>query len=259
MTNKWLNRIYTWSNHIQRQLIRTWDMISPSRSGEKNKIKKLRNKYKGNRCFIIATGPSINTTNIQALSNEYTFAVKSYIFSGIDRFNLIPTFFCWSDRATLVNNINLFPETQPEGMICFFPFAVRKQVLKHLNWSRKKIYFIQDVYEWNVQKGIFSTDADNILHCSGSVVIDYCIPLAIYMGFNPIYLVGCDQNTPGGIRHFDGNSRPLSGISTPWDAINRAFEVVKKYAHDNGIEIYNATSGGELNVLERVSFEKIVH
>jgi len=184
-------------------------------SGESGKIRKLRNKYHGNRCFIIATGPSLNRTNIQSLSNEYTFAVKSFLFSGIDKFNFVPSFFCWSDRGTLLDKLCSFPATQPEGMTCFFPFAVRTEVLNNLSWSRQSLYFMRDIYEWNVQKGIFSTDADHLLHCSGSVVIDYCIPLAIYMGFNPIYLVGCDQNLPGGVRHFDGNSRPLSGVSTP--------------------------------------------
>ena len=201
----------------------------------------------------------MNRTNIQLLSNEYTFAVKSYLLSGIDRFNLIPSFYCWSDRATLLDKMKLFPATQPEGMICFFPFAIRRQVLDYLKWSRARLYFMRDIYEWNVQKGIFSTKADHLLHCSGSVVIDYCIPLAIYMGFNPIYLVGCDQSSPGGVRHFDGNSRPFSGISTSWEVINEAFEVVKKYAYDNGIEIHNATNGGDLEVFERISLEEIVN
>jgi lipopolysaccharide biosynthesis glycosyltransferase len=245
-------------NRIQKLICRLQGKISFLASGESNRIRKLRNKYQGNRCFIIATGPSLNSTNIQSLSNEYTFAVKSYLFSGIEKFNLVPTFFCWSDRGTLLDKISLFPATQPEGMTSFFPFTIRNQILRRLKWRREKLYFIRDIYDWNVQKGIFSTEADHLLHCSGSVVIDYCIPLAIYMGFNPIYLVGCDQNQPGGVRHFDGNSKPLSGVSTPWESVNQAFEVVKKYAHDNGIEIYNATNGGELDVFERISLEEVV-
>ena len=227
-------------------------------SNEKNKIRSFKNKYQGKRCFIIATGPSLNSTNIQLLSREHTFAVKSYILSGIEKFNLIPSFFCWSDRATLLDKLNLFPAAQPEGMICFFPFAIREKVLSRLKWDRSRLCFIRDIYEWNVQKGIFSTEADHLLHCSGSVIIDYCIPLAIYMGFNPIYLVGCDQSSPGGVRHFDGNSTPFSGISTSWETINQAFEVVNKYACDHGVKIYNATNGGSLNVFERVSLEEIM-
>ena len=225
---------------------------------ERNRIRRLRGNFKGNRCFIIATGPSLNRTRIESLSGEYTFAVKSYLFSGIDRFHLIPSFFCWSDRGTLLDKLHLFPSSQPEGMLCFFPIALKAKVLKHLRWNRSSLYFIRDVYEWNVQKGLFSTDADHLLHCSGTVIIDYCIPLAIYMGFNPIYLVGCDQSSPGGIRHFDGNSRPLSGISTSWEAINEAFKVVNKYAIDHGVTILNATPGGELDVFERVNFDDIV-
>jgi hypothetical protein len=227
-------------------------------SSERTKIRSYKNKYQGKRCFIIATGPSLNSTNIQLLSGEHTFAVKSFILSGIEKFHVVPSFFCWSDRATLLDKMNLFPAAQPEGMICFFPFAIRRKVLSGLNWDRSKLCFIRDIYEWNVQKGIFSTEADHLLHCSGSVIIDYCIPLAIYMGFNPIYLVGCDQSSPGGVRHFDGNSTPFSGISTSWETINDAFEVVNKYACDHGIKIYNATNGGALNVFERVSLEEVM-
>jgi hypothetical protein len=244
---------------VKKAVLRFPGKISFIASGESNKIRKLRNKYQGNRCFIVATGPSLNQTNIQSLSNEYTFAVKSYLFSGIEKFGLVPTFFCWSDRATLVNRLNLFPETQPKGMTCFFPFAVRRQVLRRLKWDRKDLHFIHDAYEWNVQRGLFSTDADRLLHCSGSVVIDYCIPLAIYMGFSPIYLIGCDQNLPGGVRHFDGNSTPLSGVWTPWEIVNQAFEVVKKYSNEHGVEIYNATTGGDLNVFKRISLDEVVN
>jgi hypothetical protein len=241
------------------RVIRLAGKMSFLASGENKKIQKLRNKYRGNRCFIIATGPSLNNTHIQALANEYTFAVKSYLFSGIEKFDLVPTFFCWSDRGTLLKKLSFFPDSQPNGMISFFPFVIRGQILSSLKWSRNDLYFIRDEYEWNVQKGLFSTEADNLLQCSGSVVIDYCLPLAIYMGFNPIYLVGCDQNLPGGVRHFDGSTQPLSGISTPWENINHAFEIVRKYAQANGIDIYNATNGGDLNVFERVSFDELIH
>ena len=243
---------------VEKLFTRLLEKMLFETSNEKSKIRFFKNKYQGKRCFIIATGPSLNSTNLQLLSAEHTFAVKSYILSGIEKFNHIPSFFCWSDRATLLDKMNLFPESLPEGMTCFFPFAIREKVLSHLKWDRSKLCFIRDIYEWNVQKGIFSTEADHLLHCSGSVVIDYCIPLAIYMGFNPIYLVGCDQSSPGGVRHFDGNSTPFSGISTSWDTINEAFEVVNKYACDHGVKIYNATNGGSLNVFERVSLEEVV-
>lgn len=227
-------------------------------SGEKLKIRLLKKKYYGQRCFIIATGPSLNKTNLASLSHEFTFAVKSFLFSGIDRFRLLPSFYCWSDRGTLESNIARFPNASPSGMISFFPFSMRRFIYKNLAWTSNHMYFIDDVYDWRVHSGTFSVDADRKLYCSGSVIIDYCIPLAIYMGFNPIYLIGCDQENHNFARHFDGNKIPLSGMSTPWHIINQSFETVKRYADINNIKIYNATKGGCLEVFERVDLEEVL-
>ena len=228
-------------------------------SGESSRHRTFRDRYKGERCFIIGTGPSLNSTNLEALSGEYTFAVKSYIFSGIEHFNLSPSFFCWSDRGTLIKSLPYLLPLIPEGMTCFFPFAVRDQVNHFLGSGRRNIFFIRDIYEWNVHRGLFSADPTDLLHCSGSVIVDYCIPLAIYMGFKQIYLVGCDHSIgPNGVRHFDGRREPLSGASTPWDIITQAYQVVAGYALDRGIQIFNATIGGELDVFPRVSLQDVV-
>jgi hypothetical protein len=79
------------------------------------------------------------------------------------------------------------------------------------------------------------------------------------MGFKQIYLVGCDNSIgPNGVRHFDGRREPLSGVSTPWDIITQAYQVVAGYALDHGIQIFNATIGGELDVFPRVSLQDVV-
>ena len=242
--------------HVEAFLLCRCNDLRYLLSGEKHKIKHLKNRYSGRRCFIIATGPSLNKTNLASLSPEFTFAVKSFLFSGIDRFRLVPSFYCWSDRGTLESNIARFPHANPSGMMSFFPFSMRRFIYENLKWSRDRMYFIDDVYEWRVHSGTFSVDADRKLYCSGSVVIDYCIPLAIYMGFNPIYLIGCDQEDHNSARHFDGNKIPLSGVSTPWHIINQSFETVKKYADANNIKIFTATKGGCLEVFERVDLEQ---
>jgi hypothetical protein len=159
----------------------------------------------------------------------------------------------------LIKSLPLLVSLIPEELICFFPFAVRDRVNRFLGSRKQNIFFIRDIYEWNVQLGLFSADPSDLLHCSGSVIIDYCIPLAIYMGFKQIYLLGCDHcNHPNGVRHFDGRTAPLSGISTPWDVVTEAYKVVAGYAAEHGIEIYNATRGGELEVFPRVSLEDVV-
>jgi hypothetical protein len=220
-------------------------------SGESDKIKRLRNKYADKRCFIIATGPSLNKTNLSLLKNELTFAVKSYIFSGLDKYGVEPNFYCWSDRLALERSISDFPEKVPEKMISFFPYEKKQLVLNNLKWNQRNICFLRGGRYDSVHNILFSARPDN----SGSVVMDYCIPLAIYMGFKEIYLVGCDNSSSNGVLHFDGGTKTLSGInveSIPWDKMTQAFQTVKEYCQEHGIIIKNATVGGNLEVFERV-------
>lgn len=47
------------------------------------KLRALRERFKGaNRCFLIGNGPSLNQTDLEALSGEVTFAVNGF-FSKI--------------------------------------------------------------------------------------------------------------------------------------------------------------------------------
>src|SRR6185369_348927 len=63
---------------------------------ERNRL--LRDKHKGKRCFVIATGPSLQTQNIEPLGDEITF-----VMSGFWHHEVIakwqPTYYCLSDPA----------------------------------------------------------------------------------------------------------------------------------------------------------------
>ena len=48
-------------------------------------INSYYNRYKGSRCFIIATGPSLNKTNMSLIKDEISFGVNTF-FNGIDNF-----------------------------------------------------------------------------------------------------------------------------------------------------------------------------
>ena len=39
----------------------------------KRKLRKLKNKYKGKRCFIMGNGPSLKAEDLELLKDEYCF------------------------------------------------------------------------------------------------------------------------------------------------------------------------------------------
>ena len=54
-------------------------------------IDDIRDKYKGKRCFIIATGPSLRMQDVERLENEITIGMNSF-YRIYDKTQFRPTF-----------------------------------------------------------------------------------------------------------------------------------------------------------------------
>ncbi len=228
-------------------------------SGDSKKIKKLKNKYKGKRCFIIGNGPSLNKTNLSLLKNEYTFAVKSFIPNGIKMFQLIPNFYCFSDRDALYATIHLFASNIPEKTLAFLPFNEKKKIKPYLK-KENNIYYINDTPDTLLTKNYFSANPEKQLYRGGqTIIIDYCLPLAFYMGFKEIYLIGCDCSLKHG-KHYDKQDFIAKANPTTigWDGMFKGYKIVKKYADKHNIKIKNATVGGDLEIFERIKLESLL-
>jgi len=107
-------------------------------------------------------------------------------------------------------------------------------------------------------------------------VSSFALAQAIYMGCNPIYLLGFDHDwlaNQGVDKHFykggilkdrPSNNRPLSELFTYYSMMQSGIQLWRNYfslkrnAKQSGIKIYNATRGGYLDVFERVEYEKII-
>jgi hypothetical protein len=102
------------------------------------------------------------------------------------------------------------------------------------------------------------------------------LQIAVYMGFNPIYLLGCDgeyvQIDWGGSdpNHFSEDYDKLqlgkrkivmtaSMASFCSDAVQRGHEVAKYACDALGVEIYNATVGGEIEIYPRVDIREVLN
>ena len=54
-----------------------WNRISGNGNQKYNSLKMYKDIHKGERCFIIATGPSLTMEDLEALKSEYTFGMNS--------------------------------------------------------------------------------------------------------------------------------------------------------------------------------------
>src|SRR5690625_1280148 len=62
------------------------------------KLKKIKNKHQGERCFIIATGPSLTIGDLEKLNNEITISMNS-ICLAFDETDWRPTYYGIQDEG----------------------------------------------------------------------------------------------------------------------------------------------------------------
>lgn len=229
-------------------------------------LSKLKDKYKGKRCFIIGNGPSLTAEDLDLLKDEYTFAFNRiyYIF---DKTEWRPTFYCTQDdkiAKSSQDEINKKIETP----YIFAPI--------NLNWFydidiRTEYYFCQKQAASEDECPEFS---ENIPHeiGVGNTVAYTAVQLAVYMGFEEIYLLGVDhsfrvsQDKNGNVV-VDPNAKDYfcaeynhdkENLFIPkLDVSTLSYISAKKYADGHDVKIYNTTRGGKLEVFPRVEFERL--
>ena len=228
-------------------------------------LAKYKDIHKGERCFIVGNGPSLRMEDLNTLKkhNEVCFGVNK-IYKAYTQTSWKPNYLCVSD-----------------------PLAI-SSVIKKLHQSMHEEVFFADDYHWTENKQIegvnyvhfctedygeyepnFSDDITKGVFCGFTVIYDFCLQIAAYMGFKKIYLIGTDSTTYESVtdprNHFisDYHTRQDSelfqslGHVSRWDKVFQAYRKAEKYSIKHGFRIYNATRGGALEVFERVDFDAL--
>lgn len=228
-------------------------------------IKKLKNKYKNKRCFIIGNGPSLNADDLNKLKGEYTFAFNR-IYLIFEQTEWRPTFYCTQDVKIVQNSIEEIRK-KIETPYVFAPINLKWYYNLDL---KTKYYFSQrQVPEGKIPD--FSDIIDNRIY-TGNTVAYTAIQIAIYMGFKEIYLIGVDHNfhisqdregklkIDNSVKDYfcsDYNKDKESLFIPKLEVSTLAYIAAKKYAKKKNIAIYNATRGGKLEVFDRVNFDDL--
>jgi len=247
----------------------------PCSIADMERLSTLKDVFKGERIFILGNGPSINHTPLEFLKDEFTF-VTNRIYLLFDRIDWRPTFYTatdWRVVPDIAHEINLLT-----GMIFFFEERFRGL----LRDNDDDIYW--HTHMSNPRERVFAYDIANGVRGAGSVT-GTAIQIAFYLGFSPIYLIGCDlgykvgdtvkQEGPDkfgtGTKHYltstedDDYShfdKRYFGQGRRWHDPNVKRMIEGHRQCKEGIEkvggkIYNATIGGELEVYERVDFKSL--
>lgn len=179
-------------NEIGRQLRKIG--ISESKY---SRIKSLKNKYKGERCFIVCTGPSLTTDDLELIKDEHTFGMNS-ICLLYDKTDFRPSFYGCIDEGVWLKLREKIINTNNDSTFLFIGERQTKHDKLRSNWYEIPVnvaYHTYDRYFRNKFWCKFSDDAYLGVYDLYSVT-HFLIQVAIYMGFNEIYLLGADCNFP---------------------------------------------------------------
>jgi hypothetical protein len=227
----------------------------------------LRARHAGRRGFVIGNGPSLRIEDLTALKANGEISIASNkIFLAYDQTDWRPDYFTIADivlwkkiRGEIHRHVDLvhLQDTFGKG-------DAQCQVRRWhcVGLAGEKDGSTQD-FSGDVAQGIYG----------GCSVTYVNLQLAVHLGLNPIYLIGCDHCYKGedGVQrdvpvqagvennHFVPNYRvPGEMVNpAPLNLMERAYRHAFRYAELHGIAIFNATRGGNLNVFPRVEFDEL--
>jgi len=208
-------------------------------------VRQFRNKHKGERCFICATGPSLNKVDLSLLDNEITFGVNSFYKTG-----RLPTYYGISDMHVWFNHRHILRKLDTQFFIT--GKAHMKFIEAPVEMRRQPVLLPE------LKHGGFATDIERGLYNGDSVIYDVCMQVAFYMGFENVYIIGLDWDYSGD-HHFDGSQvdNHAGGAAGKWQSCIDSFERARYTFQKNGRGLYNATVGGKCDVLKRVQFKSL--
>lgn len=254
-----LIKIGTALNH-QKLLLRNYNLKLASKKRKKGvrdkkyeKIKEFEGIYKGKRCFIVCTGPSLTVDDLNKLKNDITFSMNS-IFKIFSSTSWRPDYYFFTDST-------VYEKLQDSIDLSQYKYAFFNcNLCKNFGVTSKNLVPLPVYSNYIWYKEEFKIDfSDNpyAIVYEGHTVTYLALQMVAYMGFNEIYLLGCDCSYGGEKKHFSDGDYETVFEDKQQERLIASFKAAKEYADEHGIKIYNATRGGKLEVFERVDFDSL--
>ena len=233
--------------------------INPHRLPSLFRLNKMKNRYHGQRCFIIGNGPSLNKMDLCLLKNEFTIGLNR-IYLLFPKMGFTTTFYVAVNKLVIEQCAH---EIEKLPMPKFISWHARKSI----NVTPDMIYIRSPG-----SKSSFSKNPSSKIW-EGSTVTYVAMQIAFYLGFSQVILIGVDHNfTTKGEPH----KRVISEGPDPnhfspdyfnkgfhWqlpdlESSEKAYRLAKQYFEQDGREILDATVEGKLDVFPKVEYQSLL-
>jgi len=252
----------------------------PKQSALRENIK-YKNIHKGKRCFILGSGHSILKQDLTKLRDE--IVITQNHFHAHPDINLIqPRYHCVVPmyQPPEYNNdwirwFESMEERLPDHTTFFIGLNSKKLVEKNELFVNRRSYISHGLKPMFMRRGV----VDITRTIMGiPTVLSQCLTVALYMGFDEIYLLGFDLDqvcriTDREQMRFYGSSPITTNEAEKsieqkqfrtgevwfnfWH-MWKQFNLLREKAEHNSVKIINLTEGGLLNCFERQSYDSMV-
>jgi hypothetical protein len=226
------------------------------------KLQHLKNRHAGETIFCLGNGPSLNQQNLSLLDGK-TVLLTNRAFQLLDRFRPGTAYNVVHD----VHGFNKFgaslmvrPETAFVSCSFLCDYALKRE------YCSDKHLYLMPAYKWQRNAGIiqpqvlystgFSRDITQRIYVGYSVIF-HAIQIAYYFGARRVVMLGVDMNYTGDLAKDYAIARnDLPNWTMNYDMHGKPmFELFVQELKGLNVEFLNATLGGRVDCVPRVSLE----
>lgn len=240
-----------------------WKHSTSSRIN-KNLLDRFRDLHSGERCFVIANGPSLRRMDLSPLSDLYTISMnRAYLL--YKEWGFYPSYYACINELVLeqfADDISQLP------MPRFVNFN-RRHLFSGAGADDGLTYLRLALNFWDR----FTGDITHSISSGGTVTFT-CLQLAYFMGFEEVVLIGMDHNfVEKGVPNTTETRRSETdeshchpdyfpkGIKWQLPDLYRselAYSMARQAFERDGRRIVDATVDGNCNVFEKADFESLL-
>jgi len=240
----------------------------------------FEDRHKGKRAWIVGNGPSLKQLDMSLLKSEVTFG-SNRVYLGFEGWGFATTYWCIVDSLQFEKYTREWELNIPDSCLKFFPFEYLN--LFHIKNGCPVNFYPPGHPEnrWNFNNPYkqielskphgFSITPDIVY--LGHTVTYAMLQIAVIMGCDPIFLIGCDHNYKISLKDklrglwqdarssnhfheaycFGNDGQRKFHLPEPVKS-EAAFDYSNTWAKANGRTIMNATPGSRLKSFPMITY-----
>jgi hypothetical protein len=229
----------------------------------------FRGRHGGRPGFVLGNGPSINEQDLRPLTGQVTFVTNAFCRHPIVEewqptyyFLTDPVYYDGSDARR--DDFDGIKARVPSSTY-FVPHKAREYIERESLLPLERTYYV--ALAGNLAHDPPWKPDFTLVQPDVRTVVQLAIMGAMFMGCQPIYLLGLDHDwlahehehytfyTGDAAEQHDWKYGDLmEAVLIMW----RGYESIRRVAEAEGISIFNATRGGFLDVFERADYEGLL-